>query len=42
LERAGAVTESLRSQAVHLDFADLIKALETRDSPVEVPADFLD
>jgi hypothetical protein len=27
---------------VHLDFTDLIKALETRDNPVEVPEDFLD
>ena len=27
---------------MQLDFTDLIKALETRDSPVEVPADFLD
>jgi hypothetical protein len=42
LERAGVVSESLKSQAVHLDFTDLIKALETRDSPVEVPADLLE
>ena len=42
MERAGAVTESLRSQSVHLDFTDLIQALEIRESPVEVPADFLE